>query len=98
MTAERSKTEVKDFDDFVSQEIIKLKAEIANIKNKFNISSNLKIEEVTKAFDLIVSNFNKSSKLYTKKLSNCRKNIETIKMNMNSNFNFIVSTIQYICI
>ncbi|MFX0029501.1 MAG: hypothetical protein ACFE8B_09845, partial [Candidatus Hermodarchaeota archaeon] len=76
VTAEKSKTEIKDFDDFVSQEIIKLKAELVNIKNKFSKANNLKIDEVSKVFDLIVSNFNKSNKLYTKKLNNCSKNIE----------------------
>ena len=73
---ERNKTEIKDFDDFVSQEVMKLRSELISIKNKFKLSNNLKIGEVTKTFDLIESNFEKSSKLFTKKLSSSIKNIE----------------------
>jgi hypothetical protein len=84
---ERNKTEIKDFDDYVSQEIMKLRTELANIKNRFNLSDNLKVGEVTKAFDLVESNFDKSSKLFTKKLSNCIKNVE--EFNEKSNFTIL---------
>jgi hypothetical protein len=80
---ERNKTEIKDFDNFVSQEVIKLRNELANVKNKFNLSDNLKVGEVVKAFELIESNFDKSSKLFSKKLSNCIKNIEDFNKKSN---------------
>ena len=73
---ERNKTEIKDFDDFVSQEVIKLRTELVNIKNRFNLSNDLKIGEVIKEFNIVESNFDKSSKLFARKLSSCVKNIE----------------------
>lgn len=76
---ERNRSEVKDFDDFVSQEVIKLKTELANIKSKFIQSNKLKIDDVSKEFDLLESNFDKVNKIYSKKFSNCDKNIENFK-------------------
>jgi len=73
---ERNKTEIKDFDEFVSQEIIKLKTGLADIKNKFNQSSNLKIADITKEFDLLDASFDKTNKVFAKKFNSCNKNIE----------------------
>ncbi|MFX0082082.1 MAG: hypothetical protein ACFE94_10050 [Candidatus Hodarchaeota archaeon] len=73
---ERNKTEIKDFDEFVSQEVIKLKTELTNIKNKFNQSSNLTIAVIKNEFDLLGSSFDKTNKLFSKKFTNCNKNIE----------------------
>ncbi|MFW9881537.1 MAG: hypothetical protein ACFFG0_51385, partial [Candidatus Thorarchaeota archaeon] len=73
---ERNKTEIKDFDEFVSQEIIKLKTELARIKNKFNQSTNLKISDISKEFDLLDASLDKTNKLFSKKLTNCDKNID----------------------
>ncbi|MFW9942351.1 MAG: hypothetical protein ACFFFT_15035 [Candidatus Thorarchaeota archaeon] len=76
---ERNRAEVKDFDDFVSQEVIRLKTELANIKNRFIQSSKSNIDDVTKEFDLLESNFDKVRKLYSKKFNNCDKNIENFR-------------------
>ncbi|MFX1345193.1 MAG: hypothetical protein ACFFAI_08785 [Promethearchaeota archaeon] len=76
---ERNRAEVKDFDDFVSQEVIRLKTELVNIKNRFIQSSKSNIDDVTKEFDLLESNFDKVRKLYSKKFNNCDKNIENFR-------------------
>ena len=73
---ERDKTDVHDFDEYVSAEVKKLKKELSYLKNKADLTKGLKIEDITKDFDLLHSNFEKSNKLFSKKLINCRKNIE----------------------
>ena len=73
---ERNKTEMQDFDNYVSNESLKLKQGLITIKNKFDQSSNQRIGDVNKEFDDLVTEFDKSNKLYLKKFNNCQKNIE----------------------
>jgi len=80
---ERDKTDIHDFDDYVSEEVKKLKKELSNLKNKIDHSRDLKIEDITKEFDFLHSNFEKSNKLFSKKLTNCRKNIENFNEKSN---------------
>ncbi|MHA2005891.1 MAG: prenyltransferase/squalene oxidase repeat-containing protein [Promethearchaeota archaeon] len=75
VTEEKNRIEVKDFDNFVSQEVFKLKTEITNVKSKFDKSQSLKIGNIVKEFDIIQSNFEKANKLFSKKYSSCDKNI-----------------------
>ncbi|MFX1374492.1 MAG: hypothetical protein ACFFA0_01650 [Promethearchaeota archaeon] len=74
--AERNKSEIQDFDEFVSLEVLKLKKELTDLKIKFNQSNNLKVGEISKEFDLLEADFNKANKLFSKKYANCEKNIE----------------------
>ncbi|MHA2390562.1 MAG: prenyltransferase/squalene oxidase repeat-containing protein [Promethearchaeota archaeon] len=72
----RSKTEIQDFDSYVSQEILKIKKELAEVKVKFGKSDNLKIQDISREFDLLQTNFDKSNKLFLKKFNNCNNTIE----------------------
>jgi len=73
---ERDKTGILDFDEYVTVEVKKLKNELSNLKNKSDHSRALNIEDITKEFDFLHSNFEKSNKLFSKKLIKCRKDIE----------------------
>ena len=76
---ERSRSKIEDFDTFISQEILKFKTELSSIKTNLNLSDNLKIENVVKAFDTIQTNLSKTDKLYSKKLNDYSKDIEDFK-------------------
>ncbi|NVM37019.1 MAG: hypothetical protein HWN81_15590 [Candidatus Lokiarchaeota archaeon] len=76
---ERNKSKIEDFDNFISQESVKLKSQLNVIKTNFYQSDNLKIDYVIKEFENIQDHFNKANKLYLKKLNECTKNIENFK-------------------
>jgi hypothetical protein len=73
---ERNKTEINDFDNFVSNESLKLKQNLITIKNKLENSSNQRIGDVNKVFDDLLSEFDKANKIYLKNYNNCQKSIE----------------------
>ena len=83
VTEERNKTKVQNFDNFVTQEALKLKNELSKIKTRFDQSKNLQIEQISKEFDIIKSNFNKTNKLFLKKFNSCTKSIENFKEKSN---------------
>ncbi|MCK4780299.1 MAG: hypothetical protein KAT57_08930, partial [Candidatus Lokiarchaeota archaeon] len=76
---ERNKSKIEDFDNFISQESLKLKSQLNVIKTNFDQSDNLKIDQVIREFDNIQDHFNKANKQYLKKLNECTKNIENFK-------------------
>jgi len=76
---ERNKSKIEDFDNFISQESVKLKSQLNLIKRNFDQSDRLKIDYVIKEFDNVQTNFNKVDKLYSKKLYDCSRNIENFK-------------------
>jgi len=76
VTEERNKTEVQDFDNFVSKEVVNLKEALEKTKTRFDQIRNLQIGEINKEFDLLKSNFDKADKLFLKKFNNCIKEIE----------------------
>ncbi|MFW9821724.1 MAG: hypothetical protein ACFFE4_02235 [Candidatus Thorarchaeota archaeon] len=73
---ERNKTEVQDFDNYVSQKIIDLKTKLADTKAKLERINDLQIDLIIKEFDEIQSSFDKTNKLYLKKFNNCVRNIK----------------------
>ncbi|MFW9783418.1 MAG: hypothetical protein ACFFFB_14140 [Candidatus Heimdallarchaeota archaeon] len=75
----RSKTEIQDFDDYISKEITNLKNYFTEIKNKFNNVNNLRIQDINKEFDLLQTNFDKANKEFLKKFNNCDNKIENFK-------------------
>ncbi len=76
---ERNKSKIEDFDNFISQESLKLKSQLNVIKTNFDQSDNLKIDQVIREFDNVQAYFNKANKLYLKKLNECTKNIKNFK-------------------
>ncbi|MFX1572489.1 MAG: hypothetical protein ACFFB0_07050 [Promethearchaeota archaeon] len=73
---ERNRTKIEVFDNLAKQEILKFKSKLTEIRNYFNQIDDLKIEIVIKECDSLNSDFEKASKLYLKKLSECQKEIE----------------------
>ncbi len=73
---ERNRSKIEDFDNFTTQEILKFKSKLTEIRNYFNQSDNLNIEIVIKQCDSLKSDFEKANKLHLKKLSDCQKEIE----------------------
>ncbi|MFX1595883.1 MAG: hypothetical protein ACFFBK_07440 [Promethearchaeota archaeon] len=73
---ERNKSRIEDFDNFVSQEIIRIKSKLNGIKSNLTNLNLLKIEDVNKEFDILQADFNKSKKKFSKNLSECSKIIE----------------------
>jgi len=76
---ERNKSKIEDFDNFISQESLKLKTKLNLIKANFDKSENLKIDMVIRDFDDLQEHFNKANKSYLKKLNEHTKNIENFK-------------------
>ena len=77
--AERNRSKIEDFDNFISQESATLKSQLKSIKNRLEHSDDLKIENVMKEFDILQNNFNKSNKIFLKKLSECNKSVENFE-------------------
>ncbi|MHA1913169.1 MAG: prenyltransferase/squalene oxidase repeat-containing protein [Promethearchaeota archaeon] len=73
---ERNKTEIQDFDNFVSKESLKLKQSLTTVKTQFENSSDQRIGDVNKVFDDLRSEFEKANKIYQKNFNNCQKSIE----------------------
>ena len=76
---ERNRSRIEDFDNFVSQEIVKFKSQLNGVKSNIENSTNLKIEAIMNEFDTLESNFNKINKTYQKKLNECVKYRENFK-------------------
>ncbi|MFW9999189.1 MAG: hypothetical protein ACFE9Q_05135 [Candidatus Hodarchaeota archaeon] len=73
---ERNRARIEDFDNFISQESLKFKSQLNEVKKNLDRYKSLKIEEAMKEFDSLQTDFNKINKIYQKKLNECRKNIE----------------------
>jgi hypothetical protein len=73
---ERNRSKLEDFDDFTSQKISELKSQLTITKNNLNQSPNLTIDGVIKKFDSLKSDYEKTNKIYIKKLNDYRKNID----------------------
>ena len=73
---ERNRSQIKEFDDFVSQEISKLKQELENTKNILESRENLKVKEISEDFDSLKEKFEESQKEFSKKLDQCEDLIE----------------------
>ncbi len=76
---ERNRSKLEDFDNFTSQNISNLKFQLKDTKNNLNISHNLTIDNVTKRFGILKSDYDKINKIYVKKLNDCNKNIDNFK-------------------
>ncbi|MHA2036474.1 MAG: prenyltransferase/squalene oxidase repeat-containing protein [Promethearchaeota archaeon] len=79
VTEERNKTEVQDFDNFVSQEVFNLKNSLEKTKTRFDQTEILHLKEINKEFDTLQSDFDSANKLFTKKFNSCIKSIENFK-------------------
>ncbi|MFX0143615.1 MAG: hypothetical protein ACFE9C_06010 [Candidatus Hodarchaeota archaeon] len=79
ITEERNRTNIEDFDNFVSQEINEIKSQLKSTKNNLNKSPDLTIGNVIKEFDEIKNEYDKINKIYIKKLNDCSKNIDNFK-------------------
>ncbi|MFX1525367.1 MAG: hypothetical protein ACFFCC_17805 [Promethearchaeota archaeon] len=79
VTEEKNRTEVRDFDKYVSQKIIDLKNQLVETKAKFERIKYLQIDLINNGFDEIQSSFDKTNKLYLKKFNNCIKNINNFE-------------------
>ncbi len=73
---ERNRTQIEDFDNFVSQEVGKFKTELNNFKSQLDQMNNLKINYVIKGFDDIIAIFEAANNIYLKKLTKCKKTID----------------------
>lgn len=73
---ERNRTQIEDFDDFVSQEIDKFKKELKNYKNQLEKTRNLKINSILKGFDDFIAIFEAANNIYLKKLGKYKKSID----------------------
>ncbi|MFX1305040.1 MAG: hypothetical protein ACFE9X_16920 [Promethearchaeota archaeon] len=73
---ERNRAKIEDFDNFISQEMFKFKTELNSVKTELDHSSNLKIEDVIKKFDNLHNNYDRTNKIYLKKLNEYSKSIE----------------------
>ncbi|MFX1257710.1 MAG: hypothetical protein ACFFAN_07625 [Promethearchaeota archaeon] len=69
----RNITTIKEFDNFVSEEISEFKNELNNYKKRVIQVANKRIKEVIKGLNDIRNKFNKANKLYLKKLNNCKE-------------------------
>ncbi len=76
---ERNRSKLEDFDNYTSQNISDLKSQLKNTKSSLNLSHNLTIEDITKRFDVLKSDYDKINKIYLKKLNDCYKNIDNFK-------------------
>ncbi len=76
---ERNRSKLEDFDNFTSQNISDLKSQLKVTKDKLNLSHNLTIDDVSKRFELLKSDYVKINKTYVKKLNDCNKNIDNFK-------------------
>ncbi|MFX1408949.1 MAG: hypothetical protein ACFFA6_01245 [Promethearchaeota archaeon] len=73
---ERNRSQIEDFDNFVSLEIGRFKTELDNYKNQLDQVQNLRINNVIKGFDDILTKFEASNSIFLKKLNKCKKIIE----------------------
>lgn len=69
---ERNKTEIYDFDKYVSEEMSNIKFELNNYKENIERIKNKKIKNITGGFDRIRKLLDESHKIYLKKLENCK--------------------------
>ncbi|MCK4778593.1 MAG: hypothetical protein KAT57_00335, partial [Candidatus Lokiarchaeota archaeon] len=70
---ERNKTKIEDFDGFVSNEILKFKTELSDLKRSLDQSKNKKLKDVIRGFDRLRNKFDESHKTYLKKLNICNE-------------------------
>ena len=70
---ERNKTKIEDFDGFVSNEVLKFKTELSDLKRSFDQSKNKKLKDVIRGFDQLRNKFDESHKTYLKKLNICNE-------------------------
>jgi len=76
---ERNRSKIDDFDNYISQESSKLKSRLKIIKKDLTDSTDLKIGQVSKIFDVLKGDFDKIDKNYIKKLNDCSKDIDDFK-------------------
>ncbi|MFX0135373.1 MAG: hypothetical protein ACFFDN_17145, partial [Candidatus Hodarchaeota archaeon] len=82
---ERTRAKIEDFDNFISQEISNFKSQLKTLKKELDHLTNLKVEDVKKAFDNLQNNFDKINKIYLKKFNEYSKTIEDFSENSKLN-------------
>ena len=73
---ERNKARIEDFDSFVSNEILRFKTELSELKKSLDQSKNKKLKDVIRGFDRIRNKFDEAHKTYLKKLNICKEIIK----------------------
>ncbi|MFX1340588.1 MAG: hypothetical protein ACFFDK_18405 [Promethearchaeota archaeon] len=69
---ERNKARIEDFDSFVSNEILKFKTELTDLKKSLDQSKSKKLKDVFRGFERLRSRFDETHKIYIKKLNDCK--------------------------
>jgi len=80
---ERNRAINEDFDNFVLEEMIKIRTNLINYKKELENSKNLKIKEIDKGFNAILNSFDESNRQYMKKLDNCKQRIQNFEEKSN---------------
>jgi len=69
---ERNKARIEDFDSYVSNEILKFKTELIDLKKNLDHTKNKKLKDVFRGFERLRNRFDETHKTYIKKLNDCK--------------------------